>query len=191
MQCTSKSTFHWQDTKYLIEFADKLEDLCVILKTGSRMGLCAPLVHTLNKSNCVTKMLVHNLICYIFIYVLACIQLLLIHNVEIGVCFCNRNCRVKLFLSWYPVVVKLHLLLVTIRKWCQCIPSTVKMDAFTLISGGKSWPSVHLGKSETMLCSCSTRAIMGFSCSLRPCRDQMHTCCSAMMAWIVFDDVVI
>ena len=69
MQSTSKSTFHWQDSKYLIEFADKLDDLCVIFKTGSRMVLCAPLVHTLNKTNCVTKMMVHNLICYIFICV--------------------------------------------------------------------------------------------------------------------------
>ena len=97
MQFTSNSIFHWQDTKYLIEFADKLQHLCVIFKTGLRMGLCAPLLHTLNESNCVTKMLVHNLICYIFIC--ADIKLLLIHNVEIGVCFCNRNCRVKLFLS--------------------------------------------------------------------------------------------
>ena len=48
---------------------------------------------------------------------------------------------------------------------------------------GKSWPSVHPRKSEKMLWSCSTKAVMGFSCSLRPCHEQVHTSCSGM-AWI-------
>ena len=120
----------------------------------------------------------------VFLCYICAVHETLASSVIIGVFFCNKNCRVKLFLNWCPIVVQLHLLLVTIRKWCQDIPSHVQMDAFTLTVGRKSWKCFHLWKLETMLCSCSTKALKGYFCSLTPCRDQAS--CSGRLALYPF-----
>lgn len=72
----------------------------------------------------------------------------------------------SLFLNCCPGVVEPILLLIRTRKWCRPTPFPIQVDPFSLMGGCKSWQSILILKLERMLCSCSTKALKGFSYSL-------------------------
>ena len=55
---TKRTKFHWKDLKHVINFVDNLTEIAQRMNVGFWMGLIRPMVHTLNKTNCVHKMLV-------------------------------------------------------------------------------------------------------------------------------------
>ena len=59
---TKHTKFHAKDLKHVINFVDNLTEIAQRMNAGFWMGLIRPMVHTLNKSNCVHKMLVESLI---------------------------------------------------------------------------------------------------------------------------------
>ena len=59
---TKRTKFHWKDMKHVINFVDNLTEIAQRMNAGFRMGLIIPMVHTLNKTNCVHKTLVQSLI---------------------------------------------------------------------------------------------------------------------------------
>ena len=59
---TKRTKFHWKDLKHLIKFVDNLTEIAQHMNAGFWMGLIMPMVHTLNKTNRVHKMLVKSLI---------------------------------------------------------------------------------------------------------------------------------
>ena len=59
---TKRTKFHWKDLKNVINFVDNLTEIAQRMNTGFWMGLISPMVHTLNKTNCVHKTLVKSLI---------------------------------------------------------------------------------------------------------------------------------
>ena len=54
--------FHLKDLKHAINFVDNLTEIAQRMNVGFWMGLIRPMVHTLNKANCVHKALVKSLI---------------------------------------------------------------------------------------------------------------------------------
>lgn len=95
MKISPQSTFHWQDLEPLLEFGGRIESLIKRFHAGNMMASCVPLVHTLNRTNCIDgKIMVHNLLCYISfrnIYIHPVLQLFYRS--------CNRYCRLQLFLN--------------------------------------------------------------------------------------------
>ena len=59
---TKRTKFHWKDLKHVINFVDNLTEIAQRMNAGFWVGLIIPMVHTLNKINCVHKMLVKSLI---------------------------------------------------------------------------------------------------------------------------------
>lgn len=59
---TKRTKFHWKDLKHVINFVDNLTEIAQRMNAGFWMGLIRPMVHTLNKTNCVHKALVKSLI---------------------------------------------------------------------------------------------------------------------------------
>lgn len=95
-------------------------------------------------------------------YIIYALHKLLLQTVRQVVSYpFNRICPVKLFLNWCPIMVQSHMLLRT-RNGCQPTPSPTKMDAFTSMGLWKSRQFFHIGKLETMVCSCSMKALKGF-----------------------------
>ena len=72
---TKRTKFHWKDLKHVINFVDNVTEIAQRMNTGFWMRLIRPMVHILNKTNCVHKMLVKSLILvlmlinYIYIYI--------------------------------------------------------------------------------------------------------------------------
>lgn len=52
---TKRTKFHWKDLKHVINFVDNLTEIAQCMNAGFWMGLIRPMVHTLNKINCVQK----------------------------------------------------------------------------------------------------------------------------------------
>ena len=59
---TKCTKFDWKDLKHVINFVDNLREIAHRMNAGFWMGLIRPMVHTLNKTNCVHKTLVKSLI---------------------------------------------------------------------------------------------------------------------------------
>ena len=59
---TKRTKFHWKDLKHVINFVDNLTEIAQRMNAGFWMGLIRPMVHTLNKTNCVYTGLVKSLI---------------------------------------------------------------------------------------------------------------------------------
>ena len=59
---TKHTKFHSKDLKHVINFVDNLTEIAHRMNAGFWMGLIRPMVHTLNKTNCVHKALVKSLI---------------------------------------------------------------------------------------------------------------------------------
>ena len=63
MKISYQSKFHWQDLEPLLEFGGRIESLIKRFHVGNMMASCVPLVHTLNRTNCIDgKIMVHNLL---------------------------------------------------------------------------------------------------------------------------------
>lgn len=85
---------------------------------------------------------------------------------------CAGNWHVLFLLKRCPTMVKTHFLLVKTRKWCQPTLFPVQINELSLKGGDKSCQFVHFWRLETRLCSCSTMALKGYSCSLTTSHDQ-------------------
>ena len=90
---TKRTKFHWKDLKHVINFVDNLTEIAQRMNAGFSMGLIRPMVHTLNKTNCVHKMLVKSLILmmmlinYIYISSTICYNCFLFYmSTEIAPC---------------------------------------------------------------------------------------------------------
>ena len=59
---TKRTKFHWMDLKHVINFVDNLTEIAHHMNAGFWMGLIRSMVHTLNKINCMHKMMVKSLI---------------------------------------------------------------------------------------------------------------------------------
>ena len=59
---TKRTKYHGKDLKHVINFVDNLIEIAQRMNAGFWMRLIRPMVHTLNKTNCVHKALVKNLI---------------------------------------------------------------------------------------------------------------------------------
>ena len=53
------------DIHEFLHFIDRLEVLVGHLNGGRPRGICVPLLHSLNRSNCVKKLMVRAVFCYI------------------------------------------------------------------------------------------------------------------------------
>ena len=62
LNVTKRTKFHWKDLKHVINFVDNLTEIEQRMNAGFWMGLIRPMVHTLNKTNCVHKALVKSVI---------------------------------------------------------------------------------------------------------------------------------
>ena len=86
---TKRTKFHWKDLKHVINFVDNLTEIAQRMNAGFCMGLIRPMVHTLNKTNCVHKTLVKSLILMLmlinYIYLQRYVTIVFILHV-------NRNC---------------------------------------------------------------------------------------------------
>ena len=86
---TKRTKFHWKDLKHVINFVDNLTEIAQRMNIGFWMRLIRPMVHTLNKTNCVHKMLVKSLILMLmlinYIPLQRCVTIVFILHV-------NRNC---------------------------------------------------------------------------------------------------
>ena len=86
---TKRTKFHWKDLKHVINFVDNLTEIAQRMNAGFWMGLIRPMVHTLNKTNCVHKTLVKSLILMLmlinYIYLQQYVTIVFILHV-------NRNC---------------------------------------------------------------------------------------------------
>ena len=54
------------DIHKFLHFIDRLEVLVGRFNGGRPRGICVPLLHSLNRSNCVEKLMVRAIFCYIF-----------------------------------------------------------------------------------------------------------------------------
>ena len=59
---TKRTKFHLKDLKHVINFVDNLTEIAQRMSARFWMGLVIPMVHTLNKTNCMHKTLVKSLI---------------------------------------------------------------------------------------------------------------------------------
>ena len=55
----------WDDIHKFLLFIDRLEVLMGRFNGGRPHGICVPLLHSLNRSNCVKKLMVRAVFCYI------------------------------------------------------------------------------------------------------------------------------
>ena len=55
---TDGTEVHWDDIHKFLHFIDRLEVLVGRFNGGRPCGICVPLVHKLNRSNCVKKLMV-------------------------------------------------------------------------------------------------------------------------------------
>jgi hypothetical protein len=62
---TNGTEVDWDDIHQFLHFIDHLEVLVGRLNDGRPRGICVPLVHTLHRSNCVKKLMVRAVFCYI------------------------------------------------------------------------------------------------------------------------------
>ena len=62
LYATKRTKFHWKDLKHVINFVDNLTEIAQRMNARFWMGLIRPMVHTLNKTNCVHKTLVKSLV---------------------------------------------------------------------------------------------------------------------------------
>ena len=53
------------DIDKFLHFIDRLEVLAGCFNGGRPRGICVPLLHSLNRSNCVEKLMVRAVFCYI------------------------------------------------------------------------------------------------------------------------------
>src|SRR3990170_3541829 len=93
---TKCTKFHWKDLKHVINFVDNLTEIAQCMNARFWMGLIIPMVHTLNKTNCVYKTLVQSLIFmlmlinYIYISSTICYNWFLFYiSTEIARCSCS------------------------------------------------------------------------------------------------------
>ena len=56
----------WDDIHQFLHFINRLEVLVGHFNGGRPRGICVPLLHMLNRSNCVEKVMVRVVFCYIF-----------------------------------------------------------------------------------------------------------------------------
>ena len=62
---TDGTEIDWDDIHKFLHFIDCLEVLVGCFNGGRPRGICVPLLHTLNRSNCVKKLMVRVVFCYI------------------------------------------------------------------------------------------------------------------------------
>ena len=62
---TDGTEVDWDDIHKLLHFIDRLEVLVGRFNGGRPRGICVPLLHSLNRSNCVEKLMVRVVFCYI------------------------------------------------------------------------------------------------------------------------------
>ena len=62
---TDGTKVDWIDIRKLLHFIDRLEVLVGHFNGGRPHGICVPLLHSLNRSNCVKKLMVQVVFCYI------------------------------------------------------------------------------------------------------------------------------
>ena len=55
---TDGTEVDWDDIHQFLDFIVRLEDLVGHLNGGRPRGICVPLLHSLNRSNCVEKLMV-------------------------------------------------------------------------------------------------------------------------------------
>ena len=64
MVVTPASKFHWKDLKHIIKFVGRLDSLTKRFHAGGQVGICVPVVHTLDRMNCIIhKNKVQSLLC--------------------------------------------------------------------------------------------------------------------------------
>ena len=62
---THGSEVDLDDIHNFLHFIDRLEVLAGRFNGGRPRGICVPLLHSLNRSNCVKKLMVRAVFCYI------------------------------------------------------------------------------------------------------------------------------
>ena len=62
---TDGTEVDWIDIHKFLHFIDRLEVLVGRFNGGRPCGICVPLLHSLNRSNCVEKLMVRAIFCYI------------------------------------------------------------------------------------------------------------------------------
>ena len=62
---TDGTKIYWDDIHKFLHFIDRLEVLVGRFNGGRPCGICVPLLHSLNRSNCVEKLMVRAIFCYI------------------------------------------------------------------------------------------------------------------------------
>ena len=62
---TNGTEVDWIDIHKFLHFIDRLEVLVGRFNGGRPCGICVPLLHSLNRSNCVKKLMVRVVFCYI------------------------------------------------------------------------------------------------------------------------------
>ena len=62
---TDGTKVDWDDIHKFLHFIDHLEVLVGRFNGGRPRGICVPLLHSLNRSNCVEKLMVRAVFCYI------------------------------------------------------------------------------------------------------------------------------
>lgn len=62
---TDGTEVDWDDIHKFLHFIDRLEVLVGRFNGGRPRGICVPLLHSLNRSNCVEKLMVRAVFCYI------------------------------------------------------------------------------------------------------------------------------
>ena len=62
---TDGTEVDWDDMHKFLHFIDRLEVLVGRFNGGKPRGICVPLLHSLNRSNCVEKLMVRAVLYYI------------------------------------------------------------------------------------------------------------------------------
>ena len=62
---TDGTELDWDDIHKFLHFIDRLEVLVGRFNGGRPCGICVPLLQLLNRSNCVEKLMVRAVFCYI------------------------------------------------------------------------------------------------------------------------------
>ena len=62
---TDGTKVDWDDIRLFLHFIDRLEVLVGRFNGGRPRGICVPLLHSLKRSNCVEKLMVRAVFCYI------------------------------------------------------------------------------------------------------------------------------
>lgn len=158
LDVTDGTTVDWTMMEHVIDFVDHLDFLVEHHNVVVQCGKCVTLVHTLNKSNCVEKLLVRSLFSFMLF-----INSWLNRVLQLCSCSCNRKSPAVLFLNTWPSMVKSHLWLVPTWRWRRHTRLHLKMEAFSSMGGGKSWGRTHRWQLDTWCSSCSTMGLQGIS----------------------------